>query len=425
MQTGDGTLLGLTLNNMKINKYRPFAFIYFFLNSVGLPTGLLYTTILSPLFYAWLAQQNKGSFIKWFFLLLSPFVLVHFFYGVDTYTYLKSTALLLSVYIFGYAAYYFVNTYEGMEGILKKLLVTNFTLTLVAIIAYFTPLKTTFWTISDISTGMTNFSRLSLFTYEPSYYSTLLIPLFVFFFLEFLKETKLSNFYKLMMIVLPLALSFSLGVLASLAMAMIVFFLFNMLRINPKKKIIWFTTILLLTGSISIIILLILYPQNPLFERIYNVFEGTDTSGRGRTTEAFLLAYQIAELKSVWWGVGLGQIKIVGNNIIRTFYNLPLNDYSFSVRIPCAFAETLAVFGIIGSFVRIFTQIYCFFKEKVIYNYYQTILFLFIFVYQFTGSYFTNVAELIIWILCFSNIFKKFDSTNHSELNTKAIAHFS
>jgi hypothetical protein len=36
-------------------------------------------------------------------------------------------------------------------------------------------------------------------------------------------------------------------------------------------------------------------------------------------------------------------------------------------------------------------------------------LFIFIFVYQFTGSFITNLAEYVIWILAFTNAFPQFD----------------
>jgi hypothetical protein len=44
---------------MKINKYFPFAFIYLFVNSVGLPPNLLYTMLLTPVFYLWLVVRRQ------------------------------------------------------------------------------------------------------------------------------------------------------------------------------------------------------------------------------------------------------------------------------------------------------------------------------------------------------------------------------
>ena len=45
---------------MTVNKYLPFAFIYFFINTLGLPLGLTYTAILSPFFYWWVITTTKA-----------------------------------------------------------------------------------------------------------------------------------------------------------------------------------------------------------------------------------------------------------------------------------------------------------------------------------------------------------------------------
>ena len=72
-------------------------------------------------------------------------------------------------------------------------------------------------------------------------------------------------------------------------------------------------------------------------------------------------------------------------------------------------AETLAIFGWVGFCVRIFIELSLFFYTKVWKNYYRLLLFLFIFLYQFTGSFITNIAEYVIWIMAFTNAFPQFD----------------
>jgi hypothetical protein len=165
---------------------------------------------------------------------------------------------------------------------------------------------------------------------------------------------------------------------------------------------------------IGIIFLYIFYPNNPIFVRAIAFISNDDQSGRGRTTEAFHLAYQIAEVKSIWWGVGPGQLKIVGDPIIKEFYAYGSN-YG-QVSIPNAVAETLTLFGFVGVGLRISIQLYLFFRTKVLNNYFQTLLFLYAFIYQFTGSFTTNVAEYVIWILAFTNVFPQFDKQN-SKIN--------
>ena len=80
-----------------------------------------------------------------------------------------------------------------------------------------------------------------------------------------------------------------------------------------------------------------------------------------------------------------------------------------TVTIPNAAAETLTIFGWIGFILRITVEIFFFFFTKVWSNYYRLLLFSFIFIYQFTGSFITNIAEYVIWILAFTNVFHQFD----------------
>ncbi len=56
----------------------------------------------------------------------------------------------------------------------------------------------------------------------------------------------------------------------------------------------------------------IFFPDNILFVRLGNVVSGKDPSGKGRTFDAFWLADQLLAKKSYWWGIGPGQIKILG-----------------------------------------------------------------------------------------------------------------
>ena len=62
-----------------------------------------------------------------------------------------------------------------------------------------------------------------------------------------------------------------------------------------------------------------------------------------------------------------------------------------------------------GFTLRLLTELFLFFYTKVYANYYRLFLFLFIFLYQFTGSFITNLAEYMIWIMAFTNAFPQFD----------------
>ncbi len=69
----------------------------------------------------------------------------------------------------------------------------------------------------------------------------------------------------------------------------------------------------------------------------------------------------------------------------------------------------LATYGIYGFVLKIIFEIYFFFRLKIYRNLYSLILFLFIFIYQFTGSFLVNAAEIGAWALVFHSRFISFD----------------
>ena len=396
---------------MKINKYFPFAFVYFFVNSLALPFGLTYTAILSPLFYWWVIVSGKKEILLPFFVGLSPFLIIHFIHVVDTSTYIISLVNYTAVYIFCQAFYTFLKTCANPEKIFRKLLIINFLFCLIAIPVHFTSYDQLLWMPHTIINGVENISRLKLFTYEASYYAALFTPVFFFYFLQLvLHQNKINSWLLLPMLLLPYLLSFSIGVIGSVLFATLLTYFMYFKTLTRKKRVL---TLIILTGGLSasaFIALLLFYPQNSIFLRIADVLAGNDTSGKGRTSEAFMLAGQILEQKSAAWGVGPGQIKILGADIIRSYYLYAL-DYN-TIAIPNAAAETLAIFGWAGLLLRILVELVLFFYTRVWTNYYRLLLFLFIFLYQFTGSFITNIAEYVIWILAFTNAFPAFDIRN-------------
>src|SRR5579872_7074492 len=85
---------------LRINKYLPVDTLYFFLNSILLPLGLLYTSILTPFFLFWLYRQNQLKNIWIFFLVSIPIAFIHYSQGVNTSYYLKSYLLFFSTFVF-------------------------------------------------------------------------------------------------------------------------------------------------------------------------------------------------------------------------------------------------------------------------------------------------------------------------------------
>src|SRR5580704_4307917 len=109
---------------MRVNKYFIFALIYFFFNSLGLPFGLTYTAILSPLLYWWVVVTRRKEVVLPFLLILFPFVAAQLFWGVsDTKSYFVSVIYLFTVYIFCQAFYTFLKNCNDIEFIFRRLLV--------------------------------------------------------------------------------------------------------------------------------------------------------------------------------------------------------------------------------------------------------------------------------------------------------------
>src|SRR5258708_36217927 len=124
---------------MKADKYYLFAFIYFFINAVGLPFGLLYTTLLTPIFYLWVSLKGKTWILLKFFLLLTPFIINQLLNGVDIYFYERSLLLYLTVYIFCLAFHTLIISYTVLEAIFKQILLFHFILTLLSLLLVFAP----------------------------------------------------------------------------------------------------------------------------------------------------------------------------------------------------------------------------------------------------------------------------------------------
>ncbi len=393
---------------MSINKYFPFALIYFFLNAVGLPFGLTYTAILAPLFYWWIVTTRKTEILLPFFVCLAPFIVIHILLGVNVIVYLISVLNFTAVYIFCQAFYTFLQQCNDPEKIFRRLLVINFILCLIAIPLYFTSFDDLVWMKTPYTEGISDFTRLKLFTYEASYYATLFTPLFFFYFLQIvLKQNRIRSWLLLLMLMIPYLLSFSIGVITSIVIAAILAYILYFKTLTQKRRVL---NLLVLSGLVILSTVLVLYfffPGNDFFIRLENIFAGNDTSGKGRTSDAFILADRMLQQKSETWGIGLGQIKILGSDIVRTYY-MYTPDYG-TIAIPNASAETLAIFGWVGFCGRLLLEVFLFFYTKVWTNYYRLLLFLFIFIYQFTGSFITNIAEYVIWILAFTNAFPQFD----------------
>jgi hypothetical protein len=385
-------------------------YLYVFFNSCFLPNGLYYTMILSPFFfYNAIWYRILKPFLIYLSIILLYFI-AHYGLPINIVDYIRSSLLSFLNIAFLVNCYYYFNhtSDEQINSIFKKVVYLNFVLVGIAIVSFFIPfLKPTFWYLISITKGSGIVPRLKMFTSEASIYSLMLSPFFLYFFFYYLKKKKVFNLYFILLLGFPLVLSFSFGVMAGLLIAVLGTLLLLQKRLLEARTMLQ----LLFVGLLFLIGFAFWYyidKENLVVLRLKNIISGTDTSAKGRTFESFMIAQQVLEQYDSWFfGIGPGQFKILGKELLLSFYNYSGNVSD--VRIPNACADTLIVYGLVGLVSRILLQIFLFVKTKVYNNHYRFSLFLFLFIYQFTGSYFNNLIEWTIWVLVFSDAFKLFD----------------
>jgi hypothetical protein len=358
----------------------------------------------------YLIGAGYKNVVGYFMAVLIPLFIAHYLVGIDLFFYIKSSVLYLTIYLFVFAFAVSLRNGLPLEKLYGKLLLINFALFIVALVFYFTPWSDLFWYDKKLTQEIAQVNRLKMLTYEPSYYSTLLVPIVLYYALGVMtKRYKPKQIFGIIVLVgIPLLFSFSLGVLSSLTFALIVTVLFFFKKFMKHRTSFYMFSFLTASVLVLFLLLTVFYPDNLLYLRIEDLFEGKDTSGRGRTIEAWDLSFQMIELKNYWIGCGLGQIKVVGEEVVRVFYKYQLDDIPI-IRIPAAVGETISTFGIIGLLVRLILEFYLFFKTKVYTNFYRFSLFSYMFLYQFTGSFLTNIAEYVIWVIAFTPGFFDFN----------------
>lgn len=386
-----------------INKYIPIFIIYFFFNSAGLPHGLLITTLLTPFFYLESIKYKKLLVSKFIFF-LSPWLMIHAYYGVIWFTYLRSLVLFFSVYIFIVYFYLLLQKINNHDEIFEKIIIYNFIATIICVLLYFTNFWNLVFSSNVLSASFDEVRRLKMLTYEPSYYSTLCVPFFFYAFWNYNMYSSIKSLFILFAISVPLIISFSIGVITCIITSLMIVILIKYKKSLSYKKICIF-----MAGSIVIISFFIV--DNPFIIRINDLIEGNDTSGTARTVLSLLAAIELLYSKSILFGVGFGQEKIIASAIFN--YGDFWIEEGIHFRLFSTISSVLVILGFFGLVFWLCCQIYLFIKKDVYYNCYRLSLFIFIFIYQFTGSFMTNIAEYVIWVIAFSNIFNKYDMYNN------------
>jgi hypothetical protein len=376
------------------------AFLFFF-NTFLLPQGISFTLLLTPVWIYLLDVDGRTQLLKYVIAAVLIYTPIHLWLGADGFYYAVSMIMLICISLFCIAIWPRLNDASiDYDYLFKRLLILNFLLTLLCLPFLLVPeLKELVWYNRAMSDNMRVIPRLKMFTYEASHYSYLIAPLVIFYYSRALFGDTAKAMTALFMISLPLALSLSFGVIGCLLIsgAIIVVVYFRRIFNTTKKRVILLSTLL---GLIVLGLLLHrFFPENIFFVRFRNMLTGDDTSSRGRTYESFILAHKIIAQKSYLWGIGPGQIKLFGRNIIVQYYHY--SKIPETIRIPNACAETIACFGYLGFLIRIAVQLLLFYTTRVFKSPFRLWLFLFLFIFQFTGSFITNVVEYVAWMLAF------------------------
>lgn len=396
-------------------KYKIFlgvACLYFFFNSFLLPDGLLYTILLSPFFLVWL-RMHKVPIARYSTIYLFcwlPLLVIHYSFGISLSDYLKSSALYYTVFLFAVTVYTYFRLYGfTYESLMEKILKLNFLFVIVAVFLLVADKKELLWSVTDISEGVSDFPRLRMLTYEPSYYSLLLIPSLLYYFQYiFYRNINRRQWVLLFTVLISLGLSLSYGAIFISVLTLGLFILFNFFSGLRRKQNSRFIFILGLGLVIAVVLILGLFANSGFVLRILNIFDGNDSSINNRSSQAYFLALSIADLKSQLFGVGPGQLKLLGQDLISTVYSFSTDEatgQTGTARIPSSMAETLAIFGYLGFVLKIGFELFLFRKTKVKRSSFRLCLFIFMFIYQFVGSFSTNIVEIFFWVLAFSNAF--------------------
>ena len=384
----------------KIGHVTLFVFIYFFFNSILLPKGLLFTSILSPLIYIWLYNRGERKILFRYFVIALPVAVLQLLLveKINLYYFARSFLLFLLVYISSYGVYgvcKYVNAYR-VRLIFYNLIKWNFWFSLFALLIKFTSFDYLFWTGDwDVS------ERLQLLVYEPSYYSTLMVPLAVFAIYDFIFGGGSQKFLNLVYIFVPIALSQSMGVISSLVIAMTVTFLIKTKGLIGKPRM-----LVIILSSLCIFSVVLAAADNSFSIRVASILAGKDSSGTVRVVQSNYVAWSIVNDTSIFVGSGFGQSKELAAKYFDEFW-LGLNVR----RMANAISNTLAEFGVFGLLIRFGLQLWLFFRTKVYSSHFRLTLFIYSFIYQFSGSYLTNLPEYVIWILAFNPVFREYEST--------------
>lgn len=386
----------------------PWLALYLFFNSLFLPQGLLWTALLTPAMAYYLYRNRSDSVSPtWLALLLLP-VPFQLSSVADLRAYLFSSVLVLTAAFFLLTALLLIRKYNrDLPGLFRTLLKLNALLVAAALLLLpFPPLRAELWYMVPVSAGIPAFPRLKLFTYEASYYALIILPVLLYFLYRVMSGLERHWLLVATACLMPLLLSLSFGVIGAAAIAILTTLaLYRSHLPRTFLRVSLYTAVFIIVAAAA---LLIAWPGNPVFARTANILEGKDTSAMGRLVYSFMFARDLALSGNWFFGIGPGQIKVLGRDLIVNHYHYR-GELAEVVRIPNSIAELLATYGAFGVALKLIAEAWFFVRCRIWENFYAFTLFIFLFIYQFTGSFLVNVAELGGWAFVFGARFREFE----------------
>ncbi|MGB6611733.1 MAG: hypothetical protein WBE63_18490, partial [Acidobacteriaceae bacterium] len=377
---------------LRIHRYLPVAAFYFFFNRAGLPVGLFYTTLFAPLLYIWLYTKGQRWLTSRFLLVLSPFILAQGINGVASWSqYARSVAVMWTVYVAVYAFCWALMHTRTVDRLLEQLIVLNCCAGVIALMLRPTPLWWLLWDDRSAVPGAPHLLRMNLpSTTEPWAYGQLMLPLLLFTVFRLLRDSSLRNVACFTMVLFPFLLCQSFGGISLALAGSLVLILTHRRRILRRPES-WILIICLgfITGAFLLI-------PNPIAARVTRVIAGGDGSANLRAFFAYPAAYFIASSKSLWWGVGIGQLKQM---------DLSFLGHGIDNTLPNAVSQNFAELGIVGVCVRFAVEFYLFARTRVYRSSFRTAAFIVAFLSQLTGSYLDDVQSYLLWLFAFYPLF--------------------
>lgn len=376
------------MQSLRYHKYLPIACLYMFINAPQFfPHGLMFTSILSPFLYLWLLVKRRRFVLEIFLAVLFPFMFMNIVDKIVWKDFIISSLLLMTVYVSAYAIGVAIQEMRCLDQLMRTLIWINLCIALIGIPIRFTSYQ--FWMWQDPAISGSNLERFQGFVSEPSLYATLMMPLVMYVYWQFIRQRSWQNFKLGVAVLIPLLMALSYGSIAFLIASLAIT---HLIRGTGFRRLAWCIGAVTLLG----LVFLLLPKTSRIKQRMIDIAQGTDQSTNERTVASYFAGYSMAKHKDLWFGVGLGEAKDVGEAYTNT------STGTTAGRVPATVPSQLGELGLVGMMLRFGLELYFFIKTKPYRNRYRLSIFVWVFLMQFVGSYPTDLGEYVLWILAFS-----------------------